>query len=503
MINAAKMPADCVDLLIIGGGINGAGIACDAAGRGLSAVLCEQGDLGGATSSASSKLIHGGLRYLENYAFRLVREALCEREVLLHKAAHIIRPLPFVLVHDARMRPAWMIRLGLFLYDRLGRRGILARSRGVDLTTAPEGASLVESAKRGFIYADARVDDARLVVLNALAAAELGAQILTRTECTSARRDHGVWRAELRDRRSGTSREITARALVNAAGPWVAGVLDRAGVAPAWRQRLVKGSHIVVPRLYEGDHAYVLQQPDRRIVFAIPFEGDYTLIGTTDIPFSGNPAEVSISREETRYLCSALNRYFRATLTEDDVVWSYAGVRPLLDDSETDPASISREYMLDVDCPEGAAPLLSVVGGKITTYRVIAESALDRLRPWFPGMGPMWTATATLPGGDLPAGGAAALAEELIAAHPWLPPPLARRYASSYGTRARELLSGAGGPTDLGADFGSGMHERELAYLMNTEWAQTVDDVLWRRTKLGLRFSDDERRNLSRRMGQN
>ncbi len=502
MTSAAEMPAHAVDVLVVGGGINGAGIACDAAGRGLSVVLCDQGDLGGATSSASSKLIHGGLRYLEHYAFRLVREALCEREVLLNKAAHIIRPLSFVLVHDARMRPAWMIRMGLFLYDRLGRRRILSPSRGVDLTSAPEGAPLTEGAKRGFIYADAWVDDARLVILNALAAAERGAQVLTRTECTGARRVDGLWRASLRHGPGGASREITARALVNAAGPWAAGVLGRAGVARVWRQQLVKGSHIVVPRLYDGGQAYVLQQPDRRIVFAIPFEGDYTLIGTTDIRFSGDPAEAAISSEETHYLCAAVNRYFRATLAEDDVVWSYTGVRPLLDDNETDPAAITREYLLDVDCPEAGAPLLSVVGGKITTYRVLAEATLDRLRPWFPDMGPSWTATATLPGGDLPVGGAAALARELVTAHPWLPPPLARRYADSYGTRARELLSGAREAGDLGADLGSGLHERELTYLMNTEWAQTADDVLWRRTKLGLRFTDRERQNLTRRMGQ-
>ncbi|MEE8515328.1 MAG: glycerol-3-phosphate dehydrogenase [Alphaproteobacteria bacterium] len=502
MTYATGMPVNAVDLVVVGGGINGTGIACDAAGKGLSVVLCEQGDLGGATSSASSKLIHGGLRYLEHYAFRLVHEALCEREVLLNKAAHIIRPLSFVLVHDAHMRPAWMIRLGLLLYDTLARRRILSPSRGVDLTAAPEGAPLADGAKRGFIYADAWVDDARLVILNALAAAERGAQVLTRTECTSAKRIDGAWRVSLRHGPGGESREITARALVNAAGPWVTGMLGRAGAKSVWRQRLVKGSHIVVPRLYDGDHAYVLQQPDRRIVFAIPFEEDYTLIGTTDIPFSGDPAEVAISPQETHYLCAAVNTYFRHTLAPDDVVWSYAGVRPLLDDDEADPAAITRDYMLDVDCPEGAAPLLSVVGGKITTYRVLAEAALGRLRPWFPDMGPSWTATATLPGGDLPAGGAVALAEELIAANPWLPPPLARRYASSYGTRARELLSGAGEPSDLGTDFGSGLHERELAFLMNTEWAQTVDDVLWRRTKLGLRFTDDERRNLTRRMAR-
>ena len=512
MTNTSETPADCVDVLIIGGGINGAGIACDAAGRGLSVLLCEAGDLGGATSSASSKLIHGGLRYLEHYAFRLVREALSEREVLLNKAPHIIRPMSFVLVHQAQMRPAWMIRLGLLLYDRLGRRRILAPSRGVDLTTAPEGAPLKQGIRKGFIYADACVDDARLVILNARAAAEHGAQILTRTRCVGAGRDGGMWRVALQtvdqgpDGPEGTTREVTARALVNAAGPWVTDVLNSAGVTHDWRQRLVKGSHIVVPRLYDGSHAYVLQRPDKRIVFAIPFEGDYTLIGTTDIPFSGDPTLAAISPKETQYLCAAVNEYFRAEISADDVVWSFAGVRPLLDDSEADPAAITRDYMLDVDGDEGEAPLLSVVGGKITTYRVLAEAALDRLRPWFPDMGPAWTAAAALPGGDLPAGGTVALASELTAAHPWLPLPLARRYAGSYGTRARALLAGAGDAGEpgarLGADLGAGLFERELAYLMDNEWAETADDVLWRRTKLGLRLSEPERENLARRMNR-
>ncbi len=496
---------DSFDLLIIGGGINGAGIACDAAGRGLSVLLCEQGDLGGATSSASSKLIHGGLRYLEHYAFRLVREALAEREVLLNKAPHIIRPLSFVLVNETRLRPAWMIRLGLLLYDSLSRRRILAPSRGVDLASGPEGAPLVEGFTKGFIYADAWVEDARLVVLNARAASECGAHVATRTRCTGAARDDGFWRVTLEgtdQEGDGNAREVTARALVNAAGPWVMEVLAQAKVRRGWRQRLVKGSHIVVPRMYDGPHAYVLQRPDKRIVFAIPFEGDYTLIGTTDIPYSGDPALVAISPEETEYLCAAVNEYFRAQISAADVVWSFAGVRPLLDDDDPDPAAITRDYMLDVQGDEGEAPLLSVVGGKITTYRVLAEAALDLLRPWLPAMGPAWTAGAKLPGGDLPAGGSDMLADELMTTHPWLPPDLARRYARSYGTRSGELLRGAAKMEDLGVDLGAGLHERELAYLMDAEWAQTAADVLWRRTKLGLRFSASERQNLARRMGE-
>jgi glycerol-3-phosphate dehydrogenase len=503
-MTATGAQADHVDLLVIGGGINGTGIACDAAGRGLSVLLCEQGDLGGATSSASSKLIHGGLRYLEHYAFRLVREALSEREVLLNKAPHIIRPLSFVLVHQARMRPAWMIRLGLFLYDRLGRRRVLAPSRAVDLTTAPEGAPLKDDARKGFIYADAWVDDARLVIFNARAAAEHGAEVLTRTRCTAAMRADGIWRATLQpvdQPAGGEGREVTARALVNAAGPWVMDVLGRANVKRDWRQRLVKGSHIVVPRLYDGPHAYVLQRADKRIVFTIPFEGDYTLIGTTDIPYTGDPGQVTISAEETQYLCDAVNEYFRAPISAGDVVWSFAGVRPLVDDEEADPAAITRDYKLDVDSAEGEAPLLSVVGGKITTYRVLAEAALDRLRPWFSDLGQDWTARAPLPGGDLPAGGTDALADELTAAHPWLALSLARRYAASYGTRAGALLGDAAGIGDLGTELGSGLYERELAYLMDAEWARTADDVLWRRTKLGLRFGPAERQNLARRMG--
>ena len=497
---AGPLPAAPADLLIVGGGINGAGIACDAAGRGLTVVLCEQDDLGGATSSASTKLIHGGLRYLEHYAFRLVREALGEREVLLAKAPHIIRPLPFVLVHDAALRPVWMIRLGLLLYDHLGARRTLARSRAVDLTTAPEGAALKGDRRRGFVYADAFLDDARLVVLNALAAAERGAHVLTRTECVQAVRRDGLWRARLRDRRSGAEREVAARALVNAAGPWAETMRGRTGTTGSRHLRLVKGSHIVVPRLYRGDHAYVLQQPDKRIVFAIPFEGEFTLIGTTDVPFSGDPAGAAIDAGETRYLCDAANRYFRRAVAPEDVAWSYAGVRPLWDDATADLSAVTRDYALDVDHAGDGPPVLSVLGGKITTYRVLAETALDRLRRWFPAMAPRWTASATLPGGDLPAGGVAALTEELAARYPWLATDLAARLARSYGTRAGALLGDAAEAADLGADLGAGLHERELDFLTRTEWAETAADVLWRRTKLGLRMTPQQRDALATRM---
>ncbi len=500
MTGAGTPPTEPVDLLIVGGGINGAGIARDAAGRGLSVILCERDDLGGATSSASSKLIHGGLRYLEHYAFRLVRESLSERAVLLANAPHIIHPLPFVLVHDAPLRPAWMIRLGLMLYDHLGVRRTLPASRAVDLGTAPEGAPLKDGMGRGFIYSDAFVDDARLVILNAVAAAARGARILTRTECTDAARDGGLWRARLMDRRNGANFEVAARALVNAAGPWAETLLGRTGTASDRHLRLVKGSHIVVPRLHDGDHAYLLQQPDRRIVFVIPFEAVFSLIGTTDVPFTGDPADAAIDADETRYLCDATNRYFRRAIAPEDVVWSYAGVRPLWDDDEADPSAVTRDYALDVDSAGGGPPLLSVFGGKITTYRRLAETALGRLARWFPAIGPRWTAAAPLPGGDLPAGGIKAFIESLAGRHPWLPPALVQRFARSYGSRTEALLGDAAGMAALGADLGAGLHERELDFLTRTEWAETADDVLWRRTKLGLHMLPDQQRALAGRM---
>ncbi len=500
MTGAGTPPSEPVDLLIVGGGINGAGIARDAAGRGLSVILCERDDLGGATSSASSKLIHGGLRYLEHYAFRLVRESLSERAVLLANAPHIIHPLPFVLVPNALLRPAWMIRLGLMLYDHMGVRRTLPASRTVDLGTAPEGAPLKDRMGRGFIYSDAFVDDARLVILNAVGAAEQGARILTRTECTDASRDGALWRARLVDRRDGADFEVAARALVNAAGPWAETMLGRTGTASERHLRLIKGSHIVVPRLHDGDHAYLLQQPDRRVVFVIPFEAAFSLIGTTDVPFTGDPADAAIDADETRYLCDAANRYFRRAIRPEDVVWSYAGVRPLWDDDEADPSAVTRDYALDVDGRAGGAPLLSVFGGKITTYRRLAETALGRLDRWFPAMAPGWTAAAPLPGGDLPAGGMKAFTERLAGRHPWLPPALVQRFAGSYGTRTEALLGDANRMAALGADLGAGLHERELDFLTRTEWAETADDVLWRRTKLGLHMPPDQQRALAGRM---
>jgi glycerol-3-phosphate dehydrogenase len=498
-----------IDLLIVGGGINGAGIARDAAGRGLSVVLCEQNDLASATSSASTKLIHGGLRYLETYEFRLVREALIEREVLLRAAPHIIWPLSFVLPHNKGLRPAWMVRLGLFLYDHLGGhlggRGRLPGSYGIDLRSDPAGAPLKPDFTKAFCYSDCWVEDARLVVLNAIDAAERGAEILPRTRLAAARREGGLWQATLEpgdpggNPKGGPPRQVTARALVNAAGPWVLEVQNKvSGAKKGSGLRLVKGSHIVVPRMSAGEHAYIFQNPDRRIVFAIPYERDFTLIGTTDLPYQGDPGAVAISAEETAYLCAAVGHYFVKPVVPGDVVWSYSGVRPLYDDLRESSSAVTRDYVFDVDLGTGgdaganaanAAPLLSIFGGKITTYRKLAEHALDkllpRLGPGRPGR-PAWTGRATLPGGDLPDADFAAFLTELQAARPWLPEALAWRLARAYGTRVETLLGSARGLADLGEDLGAGLHEAEADYLMKREWALSAEDILWRRSKLGL-----------------
>jgi glycerol-3-phosphate dehydrogenase len=477
-----------VDLMIVGGGINGTGIARDAAGRGLSVILCEQADLASATSSASSKLIHGGLRYLEHYEFRLVREALSERETLLNNAPHIIRPLQFVLPHDSNARSAWLIRAGLFLYDHLGNRGRLPGSRAIDLRSAPAGTPLCAKFRRGFTYADCWVDDARLVVLNARDAADRGAQILTRTACLGARRESDHWVVSVRDQKTGNEADIHAWVLVNAAGPWADPVYQSVtGSRLAPTPRLVKGSHIIVDRRYEGDHAYILQNQDGRVVFALPFEDRFTLIGTTDSFFDGDPSQVRINDDETIYLCDAFNRFFAAPLSPTDVVWSYAGVRPLYGEVPEDPSILSRDYTLDFDRGNGReAPLLSVLGGKITTYRRLAEHAMAMLAPFVPRSTSAWTATAALPGGDIPDGNMERFTENLRRERPWLPTGLAVRLARSYGTRAETLLGDADSATDLGHDFGAGLHEREVAYLTRYEWAETAEDILWRRSKLGL-----------------
>jgi glycerol-3-phosphate dehydrogenase len=477
------------DLAVIGGGVNGCGIARDAAGRGLSVLLMERGDLAGGTSSASTKLIHGGLRYLEYREFRLVREALREREVLLRAAPHIVWPLRFVLPHHRGLRAWPVLRLGLFLYDNLGGRRILPGTRVLDLRRDPAGEPLRPEFARAFEYSDCWVEDARLVVLNARDAADRGADIRTRTRCVSARREDGGWRIVMRDEATGTTAEATARILVNAAGPWAADILGQvAGLNAAARVRMVKGSHLVTRRLYDHDRCYIFQNADGRICFAIPYEDEFTLVGTTDEEFTGDPSDAAISAEETDYLCRAVSGYFKRPVTPADVVWSYAGVRPLYDDGASRAQEATRDYVLTLDAEEGRAPLLSVFGGKITTYRRLAEAALQRLAPHLPGLRPAWTAGASLPGGDFPWNGAAALAASLLERHPFISPAQAHRLVRYYGTRAAVMLAGAETAADLGRDFGAGLTEREVTWQMREEWAREPADVLWRRTKLGLRI---------------
>ncbi len=476
---------DLYDLLIIGGGINGAGIARDVAGRGLKVLLCEKDDLGAATSSASTKLIHGGLRYLETFDFRLVHEALAEREVMLGLAPHIVRPMRFVLPYDRGMRPRWMIRLGLWIYDHLGGRKRLPASSGVNLRKDPRGAALKSSYRSGFVYSDCWVDDARLVVLNAMDAAERGAQIMTRTECLAARRTDGIWQATLR---SGEGEQkVAARVIVNATGPWAGAVLDRTfGLGDHPDLRLVKGSHFVVPRLFAGEHAFILQNPDGRVVFIIPYEQDYSLIGTTEVDHQGDPAAAEISAAEIDYLCTSVNRYLATPVDSDDIIWSFTGVRPLQDEEETSASRVTRDYELDL---RGTPPVLTVIGGKITTHRKLAEHTFEKLAPYFATAGDDWTARAPLPGGDIEDCDMAGFEAQLASAHPWLPKALARRFAHSYGTRSQELLDGAASLADLGRDFGGGLYEAEVRYLVCREWARTAEDILWRRTKLGLHVS--------------
>jgi glycerol-3-phosphate dehydrogenase len=468
---------DSFDLLVVGGGINGAAIARDAAMRGASVLLVEKDDLAAHTSSASSKLIHGGLRYLEYRQFRLVRESLAEREIMLRTAPHVVRPLQFVLPHCPALRPRWLIRAGLLLYDLFSIRGSLPRSRRIGRRGAALHAPLKER-RRILSYWDAWVDDSRLTILNAVAAAEQGAEIATRTEFLSARRDGDVWRAEL----SG-GRQVAARAIVNAAGPWVAEVLNaRLGETGESRVRLVKGSHILVPALWEGGHAYILQQADGRVVFALPFPGRLTLIGTTDVAVE-RPEEAVITPEEIRYLCEAADRYFTRPVAPADVVWSYSGVRALRDDGAADAKAVTRDYRLELDSAPGPK-LLSIFGGKITTARALAQEALDRL-----GVeGRRSTAHAFLPGGDIHPG----FLEWLEGLAAWMPRPLIARLSGAYGTRLRDMIGDAGRLADLGRHFGAGLYEAELRWLSDREFARTADDVLWRRTKLGLTMGEDE-----------
>jgi glycerol-3-phosphate dehydrogenase len=495
------------DLAIIGGGINGCGIARDAAGRGLAIYLCEMDDLASGTSSRSTGLIHGGLRYLEYYDFRLVREALREREVLLRIAPHVVQPLRIVLPYCRGLRPAWLLRLGLFLYDHMGSRNQLPPARRLNLARDPAGAPLKPGMFRiGFAFSDCRGDDARLTVLNARDAADHGAVIRTRTRVVTAKRHDGHWDITVKDQATGRRSVIAARALVNATGPWVdetlASCLD-AGSAPRrrLRLRLVKGTHVVVPQLFDHGGAYMFQNPDRRIVFALPYAGAHTLIGTTELDFSGDPAQVAATGDEIQYLCEAASQYFARPISPADVVWSYAGVRPLHDDNERDAAAATRDYVLELDVQPQCAPLLSILGGKVTTYRRLAEAALERLAPFLPPFSRHragWTAFTALPGGA--ACEPPALAHKLARDYPFLEPSHASRLAATYGEHAHRILAGARTTADLGMAFGATLTEAEVRYLMGQEFATTAADVLWRRTKLGLVFSDAEAAALGRFM---
>ncbi len=488
---------DIVDILVIGGGINGAGIARDAAGRGLSTILCERDDLAQGTSSRSGKLIHGGLRYLEYCEFRLVREALVEREVLLRAAPHIIWPMRFVLPHSPEQRPAWLVRLGLFLYDHLGGRRKLASTRAIDLRREAEGRPIRDDYRKAFEYSDCWVDDARLVVLNALDAQQRGAEILTRTAAISARREGAHWRVLLDDRRHHGQRVVLARCVVNATGPWVEDVLTGVdGARSDRRVRLVKGSHLVTRKFWDGEQAYLLQNSDKRVIFVNPYEGDLALIGTTDIPVDGKPEDAAIDDGEITYLLDVVARYFRDPPTRGDLVHTFSGVRPLYDDKAQNPSAVTRDYIFDIDprsAQPGVAPVLSIFGGKITTYRKLAEHALEKLKFSFPNMGAAWTATQPLPGGDIPEAAFEPWFAEFKSRRPWLPKDLAYHYARLYGTRADALLGGAAAMSDLGRHFGARLYEREALYLRRTEWADTADDILERRTKHGLHLNAEER----------
>src|SRR6201992_1457190 len=483
------------DLAIIGGGVNGCGIARDAVGRGHSVFLCEMHDLASGTSSWSTKLVHGGLRYLEYYEFRLVREALIEREKLWHIAPHIIRPLRFVLPHHAGLRPAWLLRLCLFLYDHIGGRHLLPPTRSVDLSRDEVGKPLAPNRfTKGFEYSDCFVDDARLVVLTARDAADRGAEIRTRTRAVEIRQDGGVWNVTTENTVTGERSTIRASVLVNAGGPWVEDVLaSGAGVNARAKVRLVQGSHVVVRKLYPHDRHYMFQTPDGRIVFCIPYQDDFTLIGTTDRDYHGDPAKVKATPEEIDYLCASATEYLAKPVKPADVVWTYSGVRPLYDDGASEAKAATREYVLELDTP-GGVPLLSIYGGKITTHRRLAEEVLERLSPYLKATKAKegWTAKAALPGGDMDVSAVAALTAELMRDYPFLTPAHAGRLAHAYGTRAGTVLGEAKSLVDLGRSFGATLTEREIRYLRQTEWACTAEDIVWRRSKLGLRLSPAE-----------
>jgi glycerol-3-phosphate dehydrogenase len=472
-----------IDLFVIGGGVNGAGIARDAAGRGLSVVLCEKDDLAEGTSSRSGKLVHGGLRYLEYYEFRLVREALIEREILLKAAPHIIWPLRFVLPHNPEDRPAWLVRLGLLLYDHLGGRSQLPGTRTLDLRRDPEGIPLLDQFIYGFEYSDCWVDDARLVVLSAVDAAERGALVLTRSPSVSARRDGGVWTIATRNSITNETRVFCARCLVNASGPWVSDVISRvAGANSSRNVRLVKGSHIIVEKFWDGANSYLVQNVDKRVIFINPYQGHLALIGTTDIGYEGRVEDVQADEEEIEYLITAVNRYFKEKLRRSDVLYSFSGVRPLFDDGNGNPSAVTRDYVFDLD-ETGGAPLLNVFGGKITTFRELAERSMHKLKHIFPQMRGDWTETAPLPGGEIPNADFETFVNRLRDAYPWMPRRLVHHYGRLYGARTKNVVGRAASLSDLGRHHGGLLYEAETRYLVAKEWAQRPEDILLRRTK--------------------
>jgi len=490
------MAENIVDTFIIGGGINGVGVAADLAGRGLSVMLVEKSDLASATSSWSSKLIHGGLRYLEHFEFRLVKESLRERRVLLSNAPHLVKPLKFVMPYHRQLRPAWLIRLGLFLYDFLDGSDTLPRCKGVQFEENDKN-PLNHTYKKGFEYYDCKVDDARLVVSVAKLAEQFGAKILTRTRFVRAYRARDLWHITIEHEDKQTE-SIKARSVINVAGPWVEEVENEGfNIEAKGSVRLIKGSHIVVPKLYDGDHAYILQHRDGRVIFVIPFERHYSLIGTTDVPYEGDPGKVEISEEEVSYLCSAVNAYFKHAISPDHVVWSYAGVRPLKNDGQSAAAKVTRDYSFEMTDQDNKAPLLTVIGGKLTTYRKLAEAACERLRPYFPQMKKSWTATHAIPGGELKSVSFAEYTQKIATRFPWLPENIRTRYLNHYGNNIELLLQTAQSLDDLGEHFGAGLYQREIEYLVKHEWAKSADDILWRRTKLGLHLPQANRRRVA------
>lgn len=494
--------ASPVDIFIIGGGVNGTGIARDAVGRGHSVMLAEMRDLASGTSSAATKLVHGGLRYLEHYEFRLVHESLVEREVLWASAPHIIWPLRFVLPYEKNLRPAWFLRLGLFVYDHLGGRKLLPPTKTLDLTTDEAGKPLKPGHKIAFEYSDGWVDDARLVALNARDAADKGAMVLTRTKVIAAKREGALWSIEMEDE-AGTRSTATARLLVNAAGPWVDKVIVEAmGRHDARHVRLVKGSHIVVRKLFEHDRCYFFQNADGRIFFAIPYEGDFTLIGTTDMDFEGDPTGVKISDAEIDYLCGAASEYFIKPVTRSEIVWTYSGVRPLFDDGASAAQEATRDYVLKTEGEAGKAPLINIFGGKLTTHRRLSEQVVDRIDGLIGKKGPRWTRTGHLPGGDFPPTGFVALLRHHMGLYPKLGQPVLRRMTRAYGTLVPQILGDRQDPGEFGTLFGGTLTQVEVDYLMDREWARTADDVLWRRTKQGLRFNADEKAELAGYMAE-